>query len=98
MRWRLLGAGLACLVVLTGVGLALSRPWRKENGPPAPAPLSATLDVRVWKKDDTRKGLALGEESLPLRPGDWMRIEATTNRPAHLYVIHLDAKGEASPL
>lgn len=97
-RWRLVASVLACLAVLTGVGLALSRPWQKENGQPAPASLSATLDVRVWKKDDTRKGLALGEESLPLRAGDWVRIEATTNRPAYLYLIHLDAKGEASPL
>ena len=52
----------------------------------------------MWKKADTRKGWPLGEDSLPLRPGDWVRIEATTNHPAYLYVIHLDAKGEASPL
>jgi hypothetical protein len=27
-----------------------------------------------------------------------MRVEAETNRPAYLYVIYLDASGEASPL
>ena len=36
--------------------------------------------------------------ALPLQTGDWMRIEAETNREAYLYVIYVDAKGEASPM
>src|SRR5262249_20827920 len=65
----------------------------------AVAPLTAELDVRVWKKSDTSKGLLLGKAgALPLRAGDWMRVEAQANRPAYLYVIYLDARGEASPL
>jgi hypothetical protein len=57
------------------------------------------VDVRVWKKADTSKGLTLGDaEALPLRAGDWMRVEAQSNRPAYLYVIYLDAQGEGSPL
>src|SRR5262249_59206528 len=35
---------------------------------------------------------------LPLSAGDWMRIEATVSRPAYLYVVHLDATGQTSPL
>jgi tRNA A-37 threonylcarbamoyl transferase component Bud32 len=61
--------------------------------------LAAKLDVRIWKKADTSKGLDLGTVgALPLRAGDFMRVEAETNRPAYLYVIYLDAQGEAAPL
>jgi predicted Ser/Thr protein kinase len=60
--------------------------------------LAAKLDVRVWKKANTSKGLTLDSPgALPLRAGDYMRVEAECNRPAYLYVIYLDAQGEASP-
>jgi hypothetical protein len=63
------------------------------------ASLAPKLTVRVWKKEDPSRGLELAAaESLPLRAGDFLRIEAETGRPAYLYVIYLDARGEASPL
>jgi hypothetical protein len=63
-----------------------------------PAP-RAKLDVRVWKKADPSKGLDLAAAgALPLQAGDWMRIEARTNRPAYLYVVYFDAEGKASPM
>jgi serine/threonine protein kinase len=62
----------------------------------SPAP---KLTVRVWKREDPSRGLELAAaQALPLRAGDLMRIEAETGRPAYLYVIYLDARGEASPL
>ncbi len=69
--------------------------------PPLPSlpALEARLDVRIWKKADVSKALTLGDEgALPLAPGDRMRIEASTNRRAYLYLIYLDADGQASPI
>jgi hypothetical protein len=95
--------GLAALL-RAGAGLA----WHLGGGPRATdaaagrraaGPLSATLDLGVWKKGDPKKRLSLaGPEALPLRPGDWVRVEATAGRPAYLYVVYLDARGQASPL
>jgi hypothetical protein len=85
-------------------------PVASGDGPPATVPpsnekpallpaLRARLDVRIWKKEDETKGLALRDEgALPLRAGDWMRVEVRTNRPAFLYLIYLDANGEGSPM
>ena len=61
--------------------------------------LTGNLNVFIWKKTDPSKRLDLGTTgALPLRAGDWMRIEAETDRPAYMYVIYLDAQGEATPL
>jgi hypothetical protein len=43
--------------------------------------------VRLWEL-----------QTLPLRPQDWIRIEGSSDRPAHLYVVWIDATGEATPL
>jgi hypothetical protein len=100
----------AAALVLLGIAAIPVVYWPSRTppipGPPnfseqqtALVPLTAELDVRVWKKADTSKGLLLGTAgALPLRAGDWMRVEAQSNRPAYLYVIYLDARGEASPL
>jgi hypothetical protein len=106
-RWPWAAAVAAVMLLGLAVAAAL-RPWQKPTaassapgGEPAPAagPLAAKLDVRVWKKADTSKGLDLGTAgALPLRAGDWMRVEVESSRPAYLYLIYLDARGEASPL
>jgi DNA-directed RNA polymerase specialized sigma24 family protein len=96
-RRRLAWAAIAVVLIVAGVLTAL--PMR----PPLPArmeaePLALTLDVRVWKKQNTTRGLTLADDgALPLRAGDFMRVEAIASRPAYLYLIYLDAKGEASP-
>jgi hypothetical protein len=96
-RRRLVWAAVAALLlvgVLTGVAM------HRSSGPTVVAaePLTLTLDVRVWKEQDKTRGLTLGDEgALPLRAGDFMRIEATASRPAYLYLIYLDAEGKASP-
>ncbi len=92
-----LAAVAATVLLAAGVLTALGM---RGSGPAAVAaqPLTLTLDVRVWKKQDQTRGLTLADAAaLPLRAGDWMRIEATASRPAYLYLIYLDAKGEASP-
>jgi serine/threonine protein kinase len=110
-RWRLpLAATAATLVLLGLASIPLAKSWLPPTvpgpappgpsaRPPAVAPLTAKVDVRIWKKADTSKGLTLGDAgALPLRAGDWMRVEAQSDRPAYLYVLYLDARGEASPL
>jgi serine/threonine protein kinase len=109
-RWPVLVGGLAALLVLAGAGVAWLRPARDgtrtskegqvlKSAAAAEKPLTVALDVRVWKKDNASRGLTLGDAgALPLRPGDWMRVEARATRPAYLYVVYLDAKGEASPM
>jgi hypothetical protein len=96
---RIWGTALAtvgsALVLLTSAWQAsLSEPTPRQ-----PAAFTGALGVRVWKKGNLIRGLALNEPgALPLRAGDWMRIEAKVTQPAYLYVIYLDAAGKASPL
>jgi hypothetical protein len=63
-------------------------------------PLKGVLDVWVWKKGTSHlPGRRLSQKDvLPLKPGDLLRIEATLNRPAYLYLVWLDAGGAATPL
>ncbi len=69
-----------------------------SKGVPSAA-LMTQLVVRIWKKKDLSKALGLADAgALPLRAGDWMRVEVRSNHEAYLYVIYLDARGEASPL
>jgi hypothetical protein len=96
-RRRVWIGAVAGVVLLAGVVTALAM---RSSGPGevSTEPLTLTLDVRVWKKQDTSKGRTLADDgALPLRAGDYMRIEATASRPAYLYLVYLDAKGEASP-
>jgi hypothetical protein len=99
-RAFLAAAALALALVAAAAGWA----WLRPVAPPAPgptpaAPLTAALEVRVWKKDDLTRGQTLEAAGvLPLRAGDHVRFEAAVPRSAYLYLIYLDAKGEASPL
>jgi hypothetical protein len=97
-RWRRL-AYVAIAAVLVAAGVLTAVVMRRAGPAEAAAePLTVTLDVRVWKKQDQTRGLTLGAEgALPLRAGDLMRIEVTASRPAYLYLVYLDARGEASP-
>jgi serine/threonine-protein kinase len=106
-RWWPWLAAASVLIVLLGVVSLLGvkgwlpgdRPESSDNLMAALTPLAAKLDVRVWKKADTSKGLTLDAPgALPLRAGDYIRVEAESIRPAYLYVIYLDAQGEAAPL
>jgi hypothetical protein len=60
---------------------------------------SARPDTESFVPASQRQGLRLYErQALPLRPRDWIRIEATMSRPAYLYLVWIGADGEATPL
>jgi serine/threonine protein kinase len=103
----------AVTLVAVGMAFRPSGSGPPSAGPPATAPsgspsaggseaapLKGWVDVRVWKAGATeRPGLRLHQNgALPLRAGDYLRMEADLNRPAYLYVIQLVSSGEAVPL
>jgi hypothetical protein len=71
-----------------------------QPAPAAPAPLSGEVNVRIWDpQDPARQRLALNDRgAMPLRAGDQIRVEARVNRPAHLYLVWIDADGVAQPV
>jgi hypothetical protein len=96
-RRRVLLAAAAAPLAVGLTLLAVFHRRSKEAG--TQPPLTASLDVRVWKRQDRSVGLPLGDpRALPLREGDALRIEAAVSRPAYLYLIQLGTKGEAWPL
>jgi serine/threonine protein kinase len=64
------------------------------------APLSGTINVRIWDpKNASRRGLSLTEPSaLPLHQGDQIRVEASVDRAAYLYLIWVGTDGKALPV
>jgi serine/threonine protein kinase len=71
--------------------------------------LKGSIDIVVYgsavpgpddfKPSKARQRLRLHNPwALPLRPNDWIRIEAQMNRPAYLYVVWIDTDGKATPL
>jgi serine/threonine protein kinase len=110
--WRWVAAA-AAVVLLGVVGyVTVKPPWGTRSTPPSPPPsedpnnrvvtrtaLTAKLDVRVWKNRDTSRGLALGDPgALPLQAGDLIRFEVRLDRPGYVYLIYVDANGQATPL
>ena len=66
----------------------------------AETPLSGTVDVMVWSPGDkSRRGLSLtATNALPLQNSDQIRVEATLNRPAFVYLIWIGSQGEVLPV
>jgi hypothetical protein len=97
-----LGAGSVTAVVVGVIVFALL-PWGSvptTTGPNA-APLEGTLSVRVWTDDRKKKGFKVEDEgsgALPVRNGDQVQLLATVNRPAHVYLVWIDAEGDAAAL
>jgi serine/threonine protein kinase len=66
----------------------------------SPIPLAGDVNVWIWNPNDpARRRLTLNDpEAMPLRAGDQVRVEARINRPAHLYLVWLDAEGVPQPV
>jgi serine/threonine protein kinase len=79
-------------------------------GPSTPAPLLGAglttppslegLDLRIWNDvEPGRRNLSIREPgALPLRSGDRIRVRVRRQRPAYLYLLWIDASGQAGPL
>jgi Domain of unknown function (DUF4384) len=68
--------------------------------PAVPVPLSGEVNVWIWDPNDSaRQRLPLnGPKAMPIRAGDQIRVEARVNRPAHLYLVWIDADGVPQPV
>jgi serine/threonine protein kinase len=103
-------AAAVLLVVALGAVMLLPARWRPATDSRASPPLAGSIDIVVYESasagsdsfqpgDAARQGLRLHERrALPLRPGDWIRIEATVDRPAYVYVVWIDTDSRATPL
>ncbi|MFL5343037.1 MAG: protein kinase domain-containing protein [Gemmataceae bacterium] len=109
--WLLPIFGAIALIVIVPVVLVA---WPKKAALPAlhdvpntaapttAAPLFAALkgsidiDVRATKDGPARR--INRPENVPVKPGEWIRIEMKLNRAAYIYVIWLDTEGHATPL
>jgi len=62
------------------------------------APLKGSIDIQVRESLDGPARRINRPENLPVKPGEWMRIEIDLNREAYVYVVWLDTEGRATPL
>jgi serine/threonine protein kinase len=88
--WRL-GLALAAAALLIVAGYVF---WSAKSLPP----LRGSLDLVVARgPEGGRLYLKLDDpQTLPLQPGlDYVRIEATLNRPAYQYLVWVDTDGQA---
>jgi serine/threonine protein kinase len=104
-------AALTALMLIPAVAVGVWSIWpdpvspRTDSVPipsprTAPAPLSGHVNVWIWNPDNpARERLTLNDpRAMPLRAGDQIRVEATVTRPAHLYLVWIDADGMAQPV
>src|SRR5262249_46535796 len=109
-RGRRIGPIAAAFLLVVALGAVMRLPgrWGPVTDSRASPPLSGSIDIVVYESAGTetfqpgepaRQGLRLHDRrALPLRPCDWIRIEAAVNRPAYLYLIWIDTDGRAAPL
>jgi len=101
--WR--GLAAAAVLLLAGVSLAAWYLTRPHDGPDAGdeahlEPFNGWIDVRLWRPElGLGRDLGLHDrQALPLTADSEVSVEVQLNRPAYLYVIWIDGKGEASPV
>ena len=75
--------------------------WTGLKTIPSTAPLTGSIDVRIWDPDDpSRRNLSLFDlRAMPLQTDDRVGVILPgSNRPAYLYVIWIDSEGVAKPV
>src|SRR5262249_21435455 len=73
----------------------------RTAAPPVASAPKGAIDIGVWRTgpDGAAARLRLTDPgALPLKPGDQFRIEATTDRPAYLYLFWIDTEGKTVPV
>jgi serine/threonine protein kinase len=76
------------------------QPGAAQPGPATLPALEGAINVMIWNPDasDRQRLNLIDRDALPLRRGDQVRIEATVNRPAYLYIVWIDTEGLAQPV
>src|SRR5262249_41245840 len=97
-----LGAVAVLLIGLLAVGAAC---WRggtpSENGDeqkPGPLPLNGKMTAKVWSAKANGEELGVNPDAVPVLEGDKVRVDATFNQPAHVYIVWVDSTGGLIPL
>jgi serine/threonine protein kinase len=95
----------AGILAVVGLALLLWQPWKASSitNPDArseDAPYKGAVDLLIWTRDgkDIRKLRLTDAETLPLRPGDQIRIVAEVEPAAYLYLFWIDTEGKAAPI
>jgi hypothetical protein len=106
-QWRA-AAAVGAIALTLGAAVLMVNHLRRRPTANAPvtvrAPILAAVDIRVWRPgpDGSATRLRLTEPGapslMPLKPGDQFRIEATTGRPAYLYLFWIDTEGKTVPV
>jgi hypothetical protein len=91
-------AGLAGVLALALISFLI---WHALR--PAPVPvvtLSGELTVRIWTPGGAgKRGWKVDDPgALPVRPGEWVHLEARLNQPAYAYLLWLDGQGQTVSL
>ena len=102
-RWLIASVAGAVAVLALAAVLYQVVPWPASTTrtDTAAAAFTADLVVRVWapQGDRTKSGLRLTEPgALPVRNGEWLRLEAQLNRPGYIYFLWVDSEGKVWPL
>jgi predicted Ser/Thr protein kinase len=102
-------AASAALLLAVAVGAGVKWNWFSA-GPSQPGPgehqpergpqqlLDLQLTLSAAKGKDRQLTAIDDPRVLPLREGDYLRIEARTARPAYFYVLNMDASGRVWPM
>jgi hypothetical protein len=112
--WPIVAAAALVMIAGAALALALvpRGPGPRSAADPVPTPfpaLKGSIDIAAYESavpgpdkfepSKARQGLRLHERrALPLRPNDWIRIEAEMHPPAYLYVVWIDTDGKVTPL
>jgi hypothetical protein len=91
---------LALAPLLQAAALACCQSPAPAFGQAEPEPLKAVLHLRIGDPvDRSRRNLRLDvPKVLPLKAGDWFRIEARLNRPAYVYLFWVGSDAKVSPI
>jgi hypothetical protein len=91
---------LALAPLLQAAALACCQSPAPASGQDKPEPLKAVLHLRIGDPvDRSRRNLRLDvPKVLPLKAGDWFRIEARLNRPAYVYLFWVGSDAKVSPI
>jgi serine/threonine protein kinase len=101
LRWPLAAAALL-LATLVAALPVVSRFWPSTatHSPVGTAALKGSIDVVVTEQGNPRRQLLPLHDpaARPLKKGDEVRVVVKLNRPAYLYVLWIDTRGEVGPV